>query len=144
MKLGKLELPLYYSNLAVREIENLCGGDMKNLGKLFDGKKVSEEMRAIAEIVTILANADVIKHNTEVSLGLSSDEKREKVEVETVETLLDVGKMTDYVNEIFKTMRGSSKFILPDGIELTAPDIDLEEIEKEKNLRGTTDDTGCA
>lgn len=144
MKLGKLELPLYYSNLAVREIENLCGGDIINLGKLFDGKKVSEEMRAIAEIVTILANADVIKHNTEVSLGLSSDEKREKVEVETVETLLDVGKMEDYVKEIFTTMRGSSKFILPDGIELTAPDIDLEEIEKEKNLRGTTEDTGCA
>ena len=52
--------------------------------------------------------------------------------------------MDEYTEEIFSVMRKGSKFITPDNIRLAETDIDLAEIEKEKNPTGTTEDTGCA
>lgn len=144
MKLGKLDLELFYSNIAVREIESLCGGSMKNLGTLFENKTISEEMTSVAQIITILANAAVLKHNQEVVLGLSFEDKKEKYDVEVIETMMDVGNMREYMAEMFEVMGAGSKFSVPDGIRLSEPDIDLEDIEKEKNLKRTTENTGCA
>ena len=144
MKLGKLELELFYSNIAVREIESLCGGSMQNLGNLFENKTVSEEMRTVAEIITILANAAILKHNQEIALGLSFEEKKEKYDADTIEMMMDVGSTSEYMSEIFEVMGAGSKFVVPDGIKLSEPDIDLEDIEKEKNQPGTTASNGCA
>lgn len=145
MKLGKLELELFYSNKAVKEIEAMCeGGEMKNLGKLFENKKISEEMTTLSELIAILANAAILKHNQEVSLGLSFDEKKEKIDAELIETMMNVGDMNSYMHELLSVMGAGSKFEVPDNIKLAENDIDLEEIEKEKNRKGTTEDTGCA
>ncbi|MCQ2460313.1 MAG: hypothetical protein MJ081_08095 [Ruminococcus sp.] len=145
MKLGNYEVPLYYSNIAVRKMEELCGGELKDLGKLFgEGKKTSEQMSSIAQIITILANAEILKHNQEVALGVTTGEKKEELSSDVVEVLMDVGSMDEYTEEIFSVMRKGSKFITPDNVRLAETDIDLAEIEKEKNLTGTTEDTGCA
>lgn len=145
MKLGKLELELFYSNKAVKEIEAMCeGGEMKNLGKLFENKKISEEMTTLSELIAILANAAILKHNQEVALGLSFDEKKEKIDAELIETMMNVGDMNSYMHELLSVMGAGSKFEVPDNIKLAENDIDLEEIEKEKNLKGTAEDIGCA
>lgn len=145
MKLGNYEVPLYYSNVAVRKLEELCGGELKDLGTLFgEGKKTSEQMSSIAQIIAILANAAVLKHNQEIALGLSLEEKKEEITAETVEVLMDVGSMEEYMNEIFSVMNKGSKFVTPDNIKLAETDLDLEEIEKEKNQKGTIGDTDCA
>lgn len=146
MKLGKLELELFYSNKAVKEIEAMCeDGEMKNLGKLFENKKISEEMTTLSELIAILANAAILKHNQEVTLGLSFDEKKkEMIDAELIETMMDVGDMNSYMHELLSVMGAGSKFEVPDNIKLAENDIDLEEIEKEKNPKGTTEDIGCA
>ena len=145
MKLGKLELELFYSNKAVKEIEAMCeDGEMKNLGKLFENKKISEEMTTLSELIAILANAAILKHNQEVALGLSFEEKKEKIDAELIETMMNVGDMNSYMHELLSVMGAGSKFEVPDNIKLADNDIDLEEIEKEKNRKGTTEDIGCA
>lgn len=145
MKLGKLELELYYNNQSVRELENLCGGDMKNLDKLMSSEKaVSEQVSSLSQIIAILANGAVMKHNTEIALGLADGEKKERIKAEDLEMLIDIADMQNTMKEVFAAMGAASKFEVPNNVKLAETDVDLEEIEKEKNLSGTTDDTGCA
>lgn len=145
MKLGKLELELYYNNQAVRELENLCGGDMKNLDKLMSSEKaVSEQVSSLSQIIAILANGAVMKHNTEIALGLADGEKKERIKAENLEMLIDIADMQNTMKEVFSAMGAASKFEVPNNVKLAETDVDLEEIEKEKNLSGTIGDTGCA
>lgn len=145
MKLGKLELELYYNNQAVRELESLCGGDMKNLDKLMSSEKaVSEQVSSLSQIIAILANGAVMKHNTEIALGLADGEKKERIKAEDLEMLIDIADMQNTMKEVFSAMGAASKFEVPNNVKLAETDVDLEEIEKEKNLSGTIGDTGCA
>lgn len=145
MKLGKLELELYYNNQAVRELEALCNGDMKNLDKLMSSdKSTSEQISNLSKIIAILANGAVIRHNTEIALGISDGEKKERIKSEDLEMLIDIADMSNVMQELFAAMGNASKFEVPSNVKLAETDVDLEEIEAEKNLSGTIGDTGCA
>lgn len=138
MKIGNLEIKLYYSNLAARELSELCGG-LNKIGTLLRGEdeehpiSVIEQQANIAKLIRILANAEITKHNCEIALGIQDGEKKEKWKDEDLEMLLDASKLDEYLYEIFETMGLASKFVIPDSVKLSEPDIDLEEIEKEKN-----------
>lgn len=138
MKIGNQEIKLYYSNLAARELSELCGG-MKNIGKLLRGEDedhpldVIEQQANIAKLVRILANGEITRYNCEIALGISDGEKKEKYNDEDLECLLDASKLDEYLMEIFECMGLASKFVVPDSLKLSDPDIDLEEIEAEKN-----------
>ena len=47
--------------------------------------------------------------------------------------ILDMSKASDYLLECLDVMGLASKFEVPDGVKLESADIDLEEIEAEKN-----------
>lgn len=137
MKSGNIELKLFYSNWAAKELTELCGG-LANIGSLFAGE--SGEERDIAEIydnivklVCILANANIIKENSEIALGMRNGEKKQLLEPEVLSNILDMSKGGEYLLECLDVMGLASKFEMPDGMKVEEKDIDLEEIEAEKN-----------
>ena len=137
MKIGNKEIKLYYSNLAERDLVELCGG-IKSIKSLFykeDGTALDpyEQHSNVIKLVRILANGEVVKHNSEIALGLSDGEKKEKLTDEMLEAVLDVAKMDDYLMECFRIMGLASAFEVPENVKLEESDADLAEIEAEKN-----------
>ena len=137
MKLGNTEVKLFYSNWAVRELTELCGG-LQNIGRLFNNENgesldTTTVYMNVIKLVRILANANIIKENSEIALGMREGEKKELIDEETMSNILDMSKASDYLLECLDVMGLASKFEVPDGVKLESADIDLEEIEAEKN-----------
>lgn len=137
MTTGTLELKLFYSNWAAKELTELCGG-LENIGTLFareDGEDqdISLIYDNIVKLVCILANANIIKENSEIALGMRKGEKKELLDAEMMSNILDMSKGGEYLLECLKVMGLASKFEMPDGMKTEEKDIDLEEIEAEKN-----------
>lgn len=137
MKIGNKEVELYYSNLAVKEISKLCGGVAK-ISTLFtdeDGNPVPYETQVdnTIKLILILANAGIKKDNWEKRNMISDGEEQPLLTFEDLEQIIDIGKLNEYSNEIAEALGLASKFEVPDGLKLTEPDIDLDEIEAEKN-----------
>jgi hypothetical protein len=137
MKIGNIEVKLYYSNLAVREINELCGGVAK-ISTLFtdeNGNPVpyETEVNNIIKLILILANAGIKKDNWEKRNMISDGEEKPLLTFEDLEQIIDISKLSEYTKEIMEAMGLASKFEVPDGLKLTEPDIDLDEIEAEKN-----------
>ena len=137
MKLGNTEVKLFYSNWAVRELTELCGG-LQNIGRLFNNENgesldTTTVYMNVIKLVRILANANFIKENSEIALGMREGEKKELIDEETMSNILDMSKASDYLLECLDVMGLASKFEVPDGVKLESADIDLEEIEAEKN-----------
>lgn len=137
MKSGNIELKLFYSNWAAKELTDLCGG-LENIGSLFAGKdgeepEVTEIYDNIVNLVCILANANIIKENSEIALGMRKGEKKELFDADMMSNILDMSKGGEYILECLDVMGLASKFEMPEGMKVEEKDIDLEEIEAEKN-----------
>lgn len=137
MKIGNQEVKLFYNNLAAREINELCGG-IKNMSTLLTGKdgeelELTEQFSNITKLIRILLNANITKENCEIALGMRDGEKKEKFSDETLEALLDLSKIREYITEALECMGLASQFEIPDNVKLESPDLDLEELKAEQN-----------
>ena len=137
MKIGNHEIKLFYSNIAVREINELCGG-VGNISRLFtqengDPVPYDTEVTNMIKLICILANAEITKENCEKRLGLIEGEEKPHYKFEDLEQLIDISRIREYMDEIIEVMNKASKFEVPDGVKLKSGDIDLAEIEAEKN-----------
>lgn len=137
MKLGNSEIKLFYSNWAVRELTELCGG-LQNIGKLFNDEEGNlleavTMYQNVIKLVCILANANIIKENSEIALGMRQGDKKEMLDEETLSNVLDMSKASDYLLECLDVMGLASKFEMPDGMKMESADVDLEEILEEQN-----------
>lgn len=137
MKIGTREIKLLYSNLAVKQINELCGGVAK-MSTLFNdenGDPVSyeTEVENVIKLILILANAGITRDNWEKRNMIAGGEEQPLLTFEDLEQIIDVSKMREYTKEIMETLGLASKFEVPDGLKLTEPDLDLDEIEAEKN-----------
>lgn len=137
MKIGNQEIKLFYSNWAVLKLTELCGG-LEKIGLLFNDENgqsldVTTVYSNIVKLVTILANANIIKENSWIASGLEKGEKKELFDEETMSNILDLSKVSDYVLECLDVMGLASKFEMPDGMKFESGDEDLEEILAEQN-----------
>ena len=137
MKIGNKEVKLYYSNLAAKELDELCGG-IQNIGSLFkreEGQPVDlmKDYKNMISIIRILANANIAKENSEIALGMRDGEKQQKFTDEMLESLLDLSHISEYLEEALRCMGLASAFEVPDDLKLEEPDEDLEEINAERN-----------
>lgn len=76
----------------------------------------------------VLANGAVAKKNCDISLGLSAGEKMQ----EFFEVNLDFSKGAELVDMLFTVINGGSQYTIPDNVQTVEKDIDLKEIEAEK------------
>lgn len=137
MTTGTLEFKLFYSNWAAKELTDLCGG-LENIGTLFAGEDGEDQDISliydnIVKLVCILANANIIKENSEIALGMRKGEKKELLDAEMMSNILDMSKGGEYLLECLKVMGLASKFEMPDGMKFEDSDEDLEEILAEQN-----------
>lgn len=131
------KIELFFSTWAMLKISDIAGGDLSKLGEYFDGKVgTAELMKRMSIVLVVLANAAIIKHNADISLGLEDGEKKQLYPEEYFILVANAADITSYQNEIFSTLNMGMNYTIPDGIEVKEKDIDLEELEREKNQEG--------
>ena len=130
--LGGKPIKLYYSTKAMLDIEKRCE-DTSKLGEWLQQEGTTgETITKIAGILTDLANGAVYKHNAEVALGLSNEEKKDFYDVETFSMLLTPADFLEAKEAIFSAINKGMKYEIPEGAP--EPDPDLAEVESEKNV----------
>lgn len=131
--LGGREIELLFSVKATIAISERCDGDIANLSEIMAKNTMNQNLELICGILCDLANGAIIAHNANITLGLEEGEKRPEYPVEyfiAVVTASDFNRVTEAALE---TMGMGSEFTVPDNVKTEEKDIDLAEIEAEKN-----------
>lgn len=141
MKIGNSEINLYYNNQAAQEISEITGSGNSVRSLIFDSEDnaydVLTQHKNVAKLILILANNGIRRTNMLINMGVLSGEIQKEYTAEQFDVLLDASKYGEYLAECLEVMGFASQFSVPDSVKMTEPDIDLEEIEAEKNPSGT-------
>lgn len=136
MKLGKLDIELFYSVKAMMDIQELVGGgDLKKLFEWINAEDISEteQIIRIVKIITILANAKVIRDNQEIALGLADGEKKSLYSDELFQNYIGITDLEPLIREIAVCLGADAEISVPDNIKMQEEDETLAEIEELKN-----------
>lgn len=136
MKLGKLDIELFYSVKAMMDIQELVGGgDLKKLFEWINAEGISEteQIIRIVKIITILANAKVIRDNQEIALGLADGEKKALYSDELFLNYIGITDLEPLIREVAVCLGADAEISVPDNIKMQEEDETLAEIEELKN-----------
>lgn len=136
MKLGKLDIELFYSVKAMMDIQELVGGgDLKKISEWINAEDISEteQIIRIVKIITILANAKVIRDNQEITLGLADGEKKSLYSDELFQNYIGIADLEPLIREIAVCLGADAEISVPDNIKMQEEDETLAEIEELKN-----------
>lgn len=135
---------LFFSTRTLIKISERVGGDLNNLGNWIGGSDTNTEngkgnggstaemLKRFSFILADLANGAVIKHNTDIALGLEQGEKKPLYPDDYFIDILNVSDILTYRGEIFEALNLGTDYEIPEGVELTEKDPDLAELEREK------------
>lgn len=132
INVGGHKIELYFNMKAMNDIADLCGGDISKLGEKFEELDELQSCSLLCNVLCALANGAVAKKNCDISLGLSTGEKIQEFTSEFFEMNLDFSKGAELVETLFTVINGGSQYTVPDNVQTVERDIDLEEIEAEK------------
>lgn len=127
------EYELYFSTWAMRKMSEAIGGDISYVGEWLNTGDVCESLERYGQIIAILINGGIAKHNADVDFGLCEGDKKPFISAEYINCVLNAGDLLMYKDEIFAAMNMGTEFTVPDGVEIAEKDYDLMEIEREKN-----------
>lgn len=136
MKLGRINVELFYSVKAMMDIQELVGGgDLKKLFEWINAEGISEteQIIRIVKIITILANAKVIRDNQEIALGLADGEKKALYSDELFQNYIGIADLEPLIREIAVCLGADAEISVPDNIKMQEEDETLAEIEELKN-----------
>lgn len=75
VEIGGTEFEICYNTKAMTELEKICD-NLSNIGEwLNDSGTDSEKFKKLCNVITILINGAVFRHNAEIVLGLANGEK---------------------------------------------------------------------
>lgn len=134
------KIELFFSTWAMLKVEELAGGDLSKLGEYLDNENLgtAKVMERMSRILAVLANAAIIKRNTDIALGLEEGEKCLQYPEDYFVLTANAGDITRYQKEIYTTLNMGMGYVVPDGVEVAERDLDLEELEREKNQERRT------
>lgn len=132
INVGGHEIELYFNIKAMNTIADLCGGDVSKLGEKFEKLDELQSCSLVCGVLCALANGAIIKKNCDISLGLCTGEKMQEFTPEFFEANLDFSNVAELVESLFEAIQGGSQYTIPDNVQTVEKDIDLEEIEAEK------------
>lgn len=136
MKLGRINIELFYSVKAMMDIQELVGGgDLKKISEWINAEDISEteQIIRIVKIITILANAKVIRDNQEIALGLADGEKKALYSDELFQNYIGIADLEPLIREIAVCLGADAEISVPDNIKMQEEDETLAEIEELKN-----------
>ena len=102
------------------------------VGEKFAELEELQVCNLLCNVLCALANGAVAKKNCDISLGLSNGEKMQEFTPEFFEVNLDFSKGAELVDTLFTVINGGSQYTIPDNVQTVEKDIDLEEMEAEK------------
>jgi len=129
VEIGGNEFEICYNTKAMTELEKICD-NLSNVGEwLNDSGTDSEKFKKICNVITILINGAVFRHNAEIAIGLAEGEKKPSIEYEDLMCIITPAEALKVAENVFKCINESISFKAPDGEET---DPDLLETESEK------------
>ena len=127
------EIELLFNVKATIDISERCGGDIANLSDSLKANTLSKNMELICSILCDLANGAVTAHNANITLGLEDGEKKPAYPVDYFLAEVTSDNFNYITEAVLATMGLGSEFTVPDSVKTEEKDIDLAEIEAEKN-----------
>lgn len=132
-EINGVKIELYYNVAATIGISELCGGDIANLPKLLEKNTVEEQLNLICSLLCELANGAVALHNTNISFGLETGKPKPEYTVQFFKAQCGIDDVNNAFSACLEAMGLGSEFTVPDNVKTAEEDIDLAEIEAEKN-----------
>ncbi len=127
------EIELCFNNKAMFDIAKRCNGDINNISDMIKGGTDAQGLELICGILADLANGAVVKHNCEIAMGIGNGEKRNPIPEDTFVALVQPTELNDMLLIAFEEMGMGSTFEMPENVKVEEKDIDLAELEAEKN-----------
>lgn len=127
------EIELLYNVKATIDIAERCGGDLENISDIMKNNNLSKNMELICGILCDLANGAITAHNANITLGLEEGEKKSEYPAEYFLAFVTADNFNSVSAAALETMGLGSEFTVPDNVKTEEKDIDLAEIEAEKN-----------
>lgn len=124
---------LYYSTKTMLDVEKRCES-IEKLGDWLQEGKNEERQRKLMLVLIDMINGGIYKHNCEVALGLSTEEKKNFMSDDMADMLmgiLSVKQINSYQSLILKAMNDGEEVQIPAGVP--EPDPDLADVQSEKN-----------
>jgi hypothetical protein len=137
IKLGKKEIPLKLTLMAMKNIEKQIGTDISKIGEYIQNAgTTTDKLINVVGIIRHMANGYVAKHNADVDFGIIEGEKLNFYDEELFLNVFDISDFEQLQNALFETISSDTTFNVPDGVKLKNSeevDVVLQEIEAEKS-----------
>ena len=137
IKLGKKEIPLKLTLMAMKNIEKQIGADISKIGEYIQNAgTTTDKLINVVGIIRHMANGYVAKNNADVDFGIIEGEKLNFYDEELFLNVFDVSDFEQLQNALFETISEDTTFNVPDGVKLKNSeevDVVLQEIEAEKS-----------
>ena len=137
LKLGKKEIPLRMTLMAMKNIEKQIDGDISKIGEYIQNAgTTTDKLINVVGIIRHMANGYVAKNNADVDFGIIEGEKLNFYDEELFLNVFDISDFEQLQNALFETISSDTTFNVPDGVKLKNSeevDVVLQEIEAEKS-----------
>lgn len=137
LKLGKKEIPLKMTLMAMKNIEKQIDGDISKIGEYIQNAgTTTDKLINVVGIIRHMANGYVAKNNADVDFGIVEGEKLKFYDEELFLNVFDISDFEQLQNALFETISSDTTFNVPDGVKLKNSeevDVVLQEIEAEKS-----------
>ena len=137
LKLGKKEIPLKMTLMAMKNIEKQIDGDISKIGEYIQNAgTTTDKLINVVGIIRHMANGYVAKNNADVDFGIVEGEKLNFYDEELFLNVFDISDFEQLQNALFETISSDTTFNVPDGVKLKNSeevDVVLQEIEAEKS-----------
>lgn len=137
IKLGKKEIPLKMTLMAMKNIEKQIGADISKIGEYIQSAETTtDKLINVVGIIRHMANGYVAKNNADVDFGIIEGEKLNFYDEELFLNVFDISDFEQLQNALFETISSDTTFNVPDGVKLKNSeevDVVLQEIEAEKS-----------
>lgn len=130
---------MYYSTWAMRQLTELVGGDLMNIGEWLSEGAQCDIIEKYSQVITILINGGIAKSNADIEFGFAEGQKKPFIKTQYIMMVISAGELLEYQADIFGALNGGNDFEIPENVKISETDIDLAEIENEKNPEGRAD-----
>ena len=134
--LNERKFEMYYSTWAMRQLTDLIGGDLMKIGEWLSEGDQCNIIEKYSKVIAILINGGIAKSNADIDFGFAEGEKKPFIKAEYIMMVISAGELLEYQADIFGALNGGNDFEIPENIKMSETDIDLVEIENEKNPEG--------
>lgn len=135
MKIGGYDIPIRFNSKAMIDIEELIHGDVDKLADYIGNEEITTgtKLKRTAQLITILANADIFTYNMDIDAGFKQGEKKKFLTEDFILSHLNLNELGECMASIQNEIYGASAVVVPDSVKLAEEDEVLAEIEEIKN-----------